>query len=46
MKEVIRSCKAKDIQYNSQKNKHKRISNDLQNVTQKIKKENSGAPKG
>ena len=39
-KEVIRICKSKDRQHNSQKKKYKRKNNDLQNIhiKQKIEK--------
>ena len=39
-KEVIRICKSKDRQHNSQKKKYKRTNNDLQNIhiKQKIEK--------
>ena len=36
-KEVIRSRKSKDRQYNGQKKKDKRPNNDLQTITQKTK---------
>ena len=36
-KEVIRSRKSKDRQYNGQKKKDKRKNNDLQKITQKTK---------
>jgi hypothetical protein len=36
-KEVIRSRKSKDRQYNGQKKKNNRRNNDLQNITQKLK---------
>jgi hypothetical protein len=36
-KGVIRICKSKDRQHNDQKKKDKKINNDLQNTTHKVK---------